>query len=216
MLCGDLNGKEIQKRGGVCIRMVDSFCCTAKGNTDIVNQLCSSKKFFKNAFKAVWMCLRCFAPVPFLEMLPLSGAPLPLPLWPKRSHPPNDDASEKPCLTSPSELSPFPRCLNTCLVLRHGISEHTLHFSQLCEFPEDKRGTLQWGRNKCMELNWKQKANVKTFHLNMPLHHHSPNLPPPQPSPAGFYPREDKVLISWADRNTPSKSIKALRADIKE
>ena len=28
MLCGDLNGKEIQKRGDICILIADSLCCT--------------------------------------------------------------------------------------------------------------------------------------------------------------------------------------------
>ena len=27
MLCGDLNGKEIQNRGDICIRIADSLCC---------------------------------------------------------------------------------------------------------------------------------------------------------------------------------------------
>ena len=31
-LYGDLNGKEIQKRGGMCICITDSLCCTAKIN----------------------------------------------------------------------------------------------------------------------------------------------------------------------------------------
>ena len=30
MLCGDLNGKEIQKRVDMCIRIADSLCCTAE------------------------------------------------------------------------------------------------------------------------------------------------------------------------------------------
>ena len=29
----DQNGKEIQKRGNVCIRMADSLCCSAETNT---------------------------------------------------------------------------------------------------------------------------------------------------------------------------------------
>ena len=33
VLCGDLNGKEIQKRGDICIRIADSLCCTAETNT---------------------------------------------------------------------------------------------------------------------------------------------------------------------------------------
>ena len=32
MLCGDLNGKEIQKRRGICIRIMNSFCHTAETN----------------------------------------------------------------------------------------------------------------------------------------------------------------------------------------
>ena len=28
VLCGDLNEKEIQERGDICIRMADSLCCT--------------------------------------------------------------------------------------------------------------------------------------------------------------------------------------------
>ena len=35
MLCGDLNGKEIQKRGNTCIQMADSLCCTAENNTTL-------------------------------------------------------------------------------------------------------------------------------------------------------------------------------------
>ena len=30
MLCGDLNGRAIQKRGDICI--ADSLCCTAENN----------------------------------------------------------------------------------------------------------------------------------------------------------------------------------------
>ena len=30
MLCGDLDGKEIQKRGDVCVHTADSLCCTAE------------------------------------------------------------------------------------------------------------------------------------------------------------------------------------------
>ena len=33
MHCGDLNGKEIQKRGDICV--TDSFCCTAETNTTL-------------------------------------------------------------------------------------------------------------------------------------------------------------------------------------
>ena len=33
VLCGDLNGKEVQKGGDRCICMAGSFCCTAETNT---------------------------------------------------------------------------------------------------------------------------------------------------------------------------------------
>ena len=33
MLSGDLNGKEIQKRGDICIRTADLLCCTVETNT---------------------------------------------------------------------------------------------------------------------------------------------------------------------------------------
>ena len=35
MLCGDLNGKETQNRGGTCICITDSICCTAETNTTL-------------------------------------------------------------------------------------------------------------------------------------------------------------------------------------
>ena len=33
MLCGGLNGKEIQKQGDICIQTADSLCYTAESNT---------------------------------------------------------------------------------------------------------------------------------------------------------------------------------------
>ena len=33
MLYDDLNGKEIQKRGDICIHIPDTLCCTAEINT---------------------------------------------------------------------------------------------------------------------------------------------------------------------------------------
>lgn len=83
-------------------------------------------------------------------------------------------------------------------------------FSQLCEFPEDKSETPQWGRNKCKELNWKQKANVKTSHSNMPL---LPSRPQPSTSStisSRFYPGKTRSS-SLEQTETLSKSIKALR-----
>ena len=35
MQCGDLNGKEIQKRGDICICIADSFCCTVETNATL-------------------------------------------------------------------------------------------------------------------------------------------------------------------------------------
>ena len=35
VLCGNLNGKEIQKRVDICIRIADSLCCTVKTNTTL-------------------------------------------------------------------------------------------------------------------------------------------------------------------------------------
>ena len=47
--CVVTNGKEIQKRGDVCICMADSLCCTAEINS--VKQLCSNWKTKKNYCK---------------------------------------------------------------------------------------------------------------------------------------------------------------------
>ena len=33
VVCGGLNGKEIWKRGGICICMADSLCCAVETNT---------------------------------------------------------------------------------------------------------------------------------------------------------------------------------------
>ena len=35
VLCGDLNGKEIQKRGDIYICIADSFGCTVETNTTL-------------------------------------------------------------------------------------------------------------------------------------------------------------------------------------
>ena len=44
VLCGDLNGKEIQKRGDMCIHTADSFHCTVETNTTLLNNYTSIKK----------------------------------------------------------------------------------------------------------------------------------------------------------------------------
>ena len=35
VLCGDLNGKEIQKRGDICRYIADSLCCTIETSTTL-------------------------------------------------------------------------------------------------------------------------------------------------------------------------------------
>ena len=47
MLFGDLNGKEIQKRGDTCIHIADLHCCIAEANTNVVKQLYPNNFFFK-------------------------------------------------------------------------------------------------------------------------------------------------------------------------
>ena len=45
MLCGDLNGKEIQKRMDICTQAVDSLCCTSEVNTTL------QRNYFNKIFK---------------------------------------------------------------------------------------------------------------------------------------------------------------------
>ena len=49
-LCGDLDGKEIQKRRDICIRTADSLCCTVETNT-LQSNYTSIKINFKNKIK---------------------------------------------------------------------------------------------------------------------------------------------------------------------
>ena len=44
MLCGDLNEKEIQKRGDICILIADSVCCTAEANNTVKQLYPNNKK----------------------------------------------------------------------------------------------------------------------------------------------------------------------------
>ena len=46
MLCGDLNGKEVQKGVDICICMADSFCCTVESNTTLYSN-CTPLKLIK-------------------------------------------------------------------------------------------------------------------------------------------------------------------------
>ena len=41
VLCGDLHGKEIQKRADMCIRRADSLCCTVETNNAAQQLHCS-------------------------------------------------------------------------------------------------------------------------------------------------------------------------------
>ena len=50
MLCGNLNGKEVQKRGDICICIADSLCCTVETNTTLQSNYTPIKvKINKNA-----------------------------------------------------------------------------------------------------------------------------------------------------------------------
>ena len=44
MLCGDLNGKEIQKRGDMFLNMADSLCNTVETNTTLSSNYIPIKK----------------------------------------------------------------------------------------------------------------------------------------------------------------------------
>ena len=58
MFCGDLNVKEIHKRGDAYIHIADSLCCTAE--TNIVKKLQSNKKIKKNIGKICKGLILCF------------------------------------------------------------------------------------------------------------------------------------------------------------
>ena len=46
MLSGDLNGKEIQKRGDICVCTADSLCCAAETNTTLSSNYTPIKFIF--------------------------------------------------------------------------------------------------------------------------------------------------------------------------
>jgi len=54
MLCGDLNGRAIQKRGDMCI--ADSLCCTAENNITLESNYAPIN--FSTKIKAVTMIRR--------------------------------------------------------------------------------------------------------------------------------------------------------------
>ena len=47
-LCGDLNGKEIQKRGDICIHTADSLGCAVETNTALSSNHIPIKTNLKN------------------------------------------------------------------------------------------------------------------------------------------------------------------------
>ena len=49
MLCGELNGKEIEKRGDICIYIADSLCCTVETNTNCKATILQKKWILKNS-----------------------------------------------------------------------------------------------------------------------------------------------------------------------
>ena len=51
MLCDDLNGQDqggvrgrLKRKGGICIHIVDSRCCTAEANTTLYSNFSAIKK----------------------------------------------------------------------------------------------------------------------------------------------------------------------------
>ena len=42
--CGDLNGKEIQNRRGICVDMADSLCCLTDTDTAVKSNYTPIKK----------------------------------------------------------------------------------------------------------------------------------------------------------------------------
>ena len=44
MFCGDLNGKEIQKKGDIFKHIADSLCCTEETNTTLYSNCTPIKK----------------------------------------------------------------------------------------------------------------------------------------------------------------------------
>lgn len=129
-------------------------------------------------------------------------------LRPKKSHSPNDDASEKPCWPPHQNClpPPDPLTLASCSGM---VSQNIVCILVSCVNFQRTRVRLlsEEGINV---RNWTESRRQMLKHpiQTCPLLPSRLNLPPPQPSPADFYPGEDKVLISWADRNPPSKKYK--------
>ena len=50
MHCGELNAKEIQKGGDICVYVADSFCCTVETNIIYSNKKVNLKNKGKKRF----------------------------------------------------------------------------------------------------------------------------------------------------------------------
>ena len=50
MHCGELNAKEIQKGGDICVYVADSFCCTVETNITYSNKKVNLKNKGKKRF----------------------------------------------------------------------------------------------------------------------------------------------------------------------
>ena len=47
MLCGDINGEEIQKRGNICMSITDALCYTVDTNTTLQSNYMPIKVILK-------------------------------------------------------------------------------------------------------------------------------------------------------------------------
>ena len=72
MLCGDLNGKAIQKTEDICLYMADSLCCTAENNITLSRKY-TPIKFFLKTESAPTMLFVSFAPLPLILFSGLSS-----------------------------------------------------------------------------------------------------------------------------------------------
>ena len=56
VLCGDLNGKEIQKRGDMSVDIADSLCCTAETDMTLQSNYTSMLLLLLSRFSHVRLC----------------------------------------------------------------------------------------------------------------------------------------------------------------
>ena len=59
MLCGDLDRKELQKRGGLCVHVAGSLCCAAESSTALRNSCSPIKVSLKKKTDSISI-LQCF------------------------------------------------------------------------------------------------------------------------------------------------------------